>query len=443
VTVLVSDRGRGAGTLAWLAAVLVAAPIEGGLVTVKPVLAVVLPIALAMLLAAELPVALVLGGLLLARALTDDGSTATSRASSALDSSGVIAAVLLIVAFGLLLRNQRSGRHIAAVAGFIVIWSLVAAYNLGLSPTTLREGLRELSLLAVAVIVVQAPKALSLRSAARLAQLIAIVPAAVVVYQVATGRGMLIGTDLRANGTFSHPNSAGVFLAIAALASLWLYLEHGRRLRELAATGLFLGALVGTYSIGGMAAFLVMLLVLGTARRSRAGIRLAAWAVAAVTAIVFVLTPIGASRLQTESNLSATGGNNTSLTWRFSNWGSLVPLYESSPVIGQGLGVTVLGDTTKGALPHNEWVRYLVETGTVGMALIVAGLLMVLRRLWRLRRSWPAEAPLAIALIVGLLFDCIGANTLLYTPAAYLAAMLLGSAWRTIGFSRDAVAAAA
>jgi O-antigen ligase len=434
VTVLVAGRRRAAGTMGWLAAVLVAAPLEGGLVAVKPVLAVALPIVFAVVLAAELPVTLLLGGLLLARALTDDAAAAATRSSGTVDSSGAIAAALLVVAFGLLLRRQRAGRQIAVVAGFIVVWTLVAAYNLGLSPSTFREGVRELSLLAVAVIVLQAPGTLTLRAAARMTQVIAIVPAGVVAYQVATGRGMLIGADVRANGTFSHPNSAGVFLAIAALTSLWLYLEHGRRMRDLAAGGVFLGALIGTYSIGSMAAFLAMLLVLGTARRSRAGIRIAAWSLAAAVAVVFVLTPIGGSRLQTESNISA--GSDTSLTWRFSNWGSLVPLYRDSPIVGQGLGVTVLGDTTKGALPHNEWVRYLVETGTVGMVLIVSGVVLVMRRLWRVRRAWPAEAPMAIALIAGLLVDAIGANTLLYTPAAYLAAMLLGAAWRTIGFSK-------
>jgi O-antigen ligase len=427
------------GPLAWVAAAAVFAPIEGGLIALKPALAIGIPLILLALLAAELPVIAILALTLALRVVTDDTSGSASRSSGSVNLSGVIAGVLLVIALGLLVRNQRALRPIAAVIAFIVIWTLVAVYNHGPSLTILREGIRELSVLAVAVIVIESPRALVLTKAARLAQLAGLAPALVVFYQLATHHGMQVHANLRPNGTFSQPNSAGVFFAVAGLASIWLYFEHGRRMPDLLAGLGFAAATIGTYSIGGVATFLVMLLALGTVRRGRVGVRVAAWALAGIAVIVFVLTPVGASRLQTESNISTANGRDTSLTWRFSNWGTLLPLYEKSIVVGQGLGVTVVGDTTKGALPHSEWVRYLVETGTAGMVIIVLGIVMLMRRLWRLRQPYPESAPFAIALILGLLFNCLGANTLLYTPAAYAAAMLLGATWRTIHTAGEGV----
>ncbi|MGH3429477.1 MAG: hypothetical protein ACRDQZ_18235, partial [Mycobacteriales bacterium] len=338
------------GPLLWVAAAVLIAPVEGGLIALKPALALGIPLILLALLAAELPVIAILAMTLAMRVATDGTSGSSSRATGVVNLSGLIAGLLLVIAVGLLFRNQRALRPIAAVTAVIVLATLVAVYNNGASLTVLREGIRELSVLAVAVIVLESPRAFLLTKAARLTQLVGLAPALVVFYQLATHHGMQIHANLRPNGTFSQPNSAGVFFAVAGLASIWLYFEHGQRIPDLLAGLAFMAATIGTYSIGGVATFLVMLLALGTARRHRVGIRFAAWSLAGIAVVVFILTPLGASRLQTESNISTANGSDTSLTWRFSNWGTLVPLYEKSIVVGQGLGVTVIGDTTKGAL---------------------------------------------------------------------------------------------
>jgi O-antigen ligase len=433
VTVLASGTRRvrlaGAG---WLAAAGVAAPVEGVLAAARPALAAVIPALLLLILAGELPVGALLGAALTVRAIADDTSGHASRAVGSVNLSGAIAGFLLVLAMALLLRRQRAVRPIAAAAGFIMVTTAVALFHLGPSFGAAREGFRELSVLAVFVIVVESPRGLLLPRAIRLVQAIGIVPALVALYQLALHHGMQVHANLRPNGTFSQPNSAAVFFAIVAFASVWMYLEHGRHGRDLAAAAAFVIATIATYSIGGVATLLVMLVLLGITRPRRAGVRLAAWAIAGTAVAVFVLTPIGSSRIGTEANLSTTAGRDTSLTWRFANWGALLPLYEKSVVVGQGLGVTVTGDTTTGALPHNEWVRYLVETGTVGMAVIVAAIVLATRRLWRRRASHPAAAAFALALLFGLLLNGLGANTLLYTPAAYLAALLLAACYRSL-----------
>ena len=98
----------------------------------------------------------------------------------------------------------------------------------GASTETLREGVREVSVVALAIIVYNARGAVTVPIATRLVQLVGFAPALIALYQLATHTGMDIGGELRSNGTFAHPDSAAMFFAIAAAASLWLYFDNGR-----------------------------------------------------------------------------------------------------------------------------------------------------------------------------------------------------------------------
>ena len=96
----------------------------------------------------------------------------------------------------------------------------------GASTETLREGVREASVVALGLIVYSARGAITVPIATRLVQIAGAVPAVVAVYQLAAGTGMDVASHIRPNGTFAHPNSAAMFFAVAAIASLWRYLDH-------------------------------------------------------------------------------------------------------------------------------------------------------------------------------------------------------------------------
>jgi O-antigen ligase len=119
----------------------------------------------------------------------------------------------------------------------------------------------------------------------------------------------------------------------------------------------------------------------------------------------------------------------TSLGWRFHNWTVLLPQWESHPWFGIGLGNTVTGGVGLGELPHSEYVRYLVETGVIGVALLICAVVYLIRRLRRLPPGEPhAAGTLGLAVLVGLLVNALTSNTLLYTPAAYAAILLIFAA---------------
>jgi O-antigen ligase len=391
----------------------------------------------------DLPLVLFLGLILLVRVLTDDRSAPDSRHTGSLNLSGLIALTFILVAIGLLLRWRR-GVLPAVLAGlWLGIWMAIAVHTSGASTETLREGVREVSVLALAVIVYNARGAVTVPIAARLVQVIGFIPALLALYQLATHTGMDVAGNIRSHGTFAHPNSAAMFFAIAVTASLWLYLDNGRRRVDAVLTMLFAAALVATFSIDGLATMTAMLITFGALRPGSATAKLTPCAVAGVIVLVFFATPLGSKRVagETATSLSAAerGETTSTLDTRLYRWKTLLPEWERSPLVGQGLGVTTTAENTKtnrlnSLLPHNEYIRYLVETGIVGLAILLAAFTVLIRHLVRMRR-FPGAAgidtlnasTLALAVVAGCLVNSLADNTLLNSPTCYAAALIVAA----------------
>jgi O-antigen ligase len=384
-----------------------------------------------------------LGLLLLVRVLTDDRSAPDSRHSGSVNLSAVIAMLFVFLAFGLLLRQRHNVLPTVLVLLWLCVWTAIAVHTEGASTETLREGVREVSVLALAVIVCNAHELLSVPIVTRLVQLVGLIPAVLALYQLATHTGLDVAHVLRANGTFAHPNSAAMFFAIAAAASLWRYLDNGRQRSDGLLVALFAGALIATFSIDGLITLVVMLSTFGALHPGGIRVKLVPCAIAGVVAFVFFATPLGAQRIAGESATSLEaaerGETTSSLDTRLYRWKTLLPEWERSPVFGQGLGVTTTAENTStnrlnSLLPHNEYIRYLVETGIVGLAIIVAAVTFLVRRLirrWRTPSAFDADALnaplLALVIIVGCLVNSLADNTLLNSPTCYAAALILAA----------------
>lgn len=399
--------------------------------------------------AVDLPLVPVIGLILLARVLTDDMASATSRHSGALNPSAAIAGVLILVAIGLLVYRRKGLVPALATALGIGVWMVVAVESHGASAVTIREGVRELSILAVAVIGYNARRAFDLPTVTRIVQVAGVLAALLAIFQLATHSGVNVGGDIRSHGTFAHPNDAAVFFAIAATASLWRFTDAGHSRLDAAFAATFALATLSTFSIDGFLTLLVMIAAFGLLRPGSRRLKLRAAALVGFLALAFLLSPVGSQRLAGESGGEAGAAqagarqSSSSLSWRFYKWKTLIPEWERSPYLGKGLGTTVTTEataqsSTAGNLPHSEYVRYLVETGIVGFAALAAGVVMLIRRLNRGRRRAATQgaAILALALIAGLLVNALAANTLLYTPAAYAAALVIGVSLRTVNGAR-------
>jgi O-antigen ligase len=375
-----------------------------------------------------------LGALLLVRALTDDLSAPNSRHTGSLNLSGLIAIAFILVAGGLLLRRRHGLRATVLSAAWLCVWTAIAVNTSGASTETLREGVREASVVALAVIIYNARGAVTVSVATRLVQLMGVVPAVIALYQLATFTGVH-----RAYGTFAHPDTGAMFFTIATVASLWLYLDDGRRWYDALLTTLFAVALIATFSIDGLATLVAMLMVFGALRPGSLRAKLGPYAMAAVIVIAFFASPLGARRIANESSsrIGATGEPDSSLAWRLKKWKMLIPEWESSPAYGQGLGTTTTAEGPPGNVfiskpPHNEYIRYLVETGVLGLAILLVAVALLVRNLWRRRRipgtldAGTFNAPLlALTITAGCLVNSLADNTLLASPTGYAAALII------------------
>jgi O-antigen ligase len=206
--------------------------------------------------------------------------------------------------------------------------------------------------------------------------------------------------------------------------------------------GIFGAATISTFSIGGVATLLVMLMAFGSLRPGAFRLKLASYAVALLIIVGFIATPLGSERLANESSTSLNSTvtkrtADTSLGWRFYKWQTLVPEWERGPFFGQGLGVTITvegtaaenGTTAK--VPHSEYVRYLVETGAVGLTIVLWLIAMLVGGL-SIRRRVPDTlnaGTLGLAVVIGCLFNALGDNTFLYSTTGYAVALIVAATY--------------
>jgi O-antigen ligase len=403
---------------------------------------------------ADVSLTVLLGLALLVRVLTDDRASPDSHRSGSVNLSGAIAIVLIALAAALQLRRRRGVGASAAAMAFLVLWTALAIHTRGASAETLREGVREASIVAVAVIVVNARTVLRVPVVARLIQLAGLISAVLALYQMATNTGVDLLGQIRSNGTFAHPDGASMYFAIAATLSAWLYLDAGHGVLDAILTAVFLCATISTYSLAGVVALLTMLAVLAAARQGTRASTIGLIALIVATVVVFLATPLGARRVSQESashiTLSPTSTTpNSSLSWRLYKWRTLFDEWKKAPILGSGIGTTVTAEGTAaepiaGREPHNEYLRYLVETGVVGLAILLSALASLLIRLIRMRRGFDSgnEAALALAVVSGCAVNALGDNTFLYTTTGYAFALVVAAAVASLPKKSPALAAA-
>jgi O-antigen ligase len=296
-----------------------------------------------------------------------------------------------------------------------------------------RELIRQLSIVAVAVLAANTARTYP---GTRIVPIIvgtASVEAVVAVYQFATGKGF--EHTNRVWGTLSHPSTAAALFSVGLALALFEYYERRRRRYLLAAVLLAVG-LLGTRSLGGIAQAPVTLVAYGVfAGRLTRRARTTALVGVAVL-LLFVFTGFGSGRIQelgrtTSLSQASHGITTNALDWRFYQWTLLLKDWRAKPVLGWGLGTTDSYITPQGNIPHNDFLRLLVETGVLGF--IVFGLcwVVLVRTLYhRMRRPGPAQSLQAItlAVVVGLTVNSLVNNVNFQTSTMYTTAALIGCA---------------
>jgi O-antigen ligase len=113
----------------------------------------------------------------------------------------------------------------------------------------------------------------------------------------------------------------------------------------------------------------------------------------ALTAGVFFYEPMR-SRFFAEDASLQVGGLAVNTSGRANVWREVSSSFAQAPWLGQGVGsATIYAQAYGIGHPHNDYLRVAHDTGLLGASLLVGGLLLILRHLWRqLRRETDADA---------------------------------------------------
>lgn len=240
----------------------------------------------------------------------------------------------------------------------------------------------------------------------------AIVPLIVGFYQMATNTGDHSREGLNSvYATFTHSNSYAIYLIMLLLFFIPQLLETRQARYRIAYGSLcsaLLVSLVFTYARAPWFGMLVGLSIMAVLRYRK-------MILAAPLAIVVMLAvfPSIISRLEEMSSFSEGTG---SMVFRIEMWRFLIPNFYDSPVVGNGLGsYAQKAEVGLGYfyLPHNDYVRLLIDTGIIGVAayvLALFGLLKVGISLYR-RASSDYFSVLALSSIAVVVMYILGGLT--------------------------------
>lgn len=192
-------------------------------------------------------------------------------------------------------------------------------------------------------------------------------------YQLFTGTGNLQTAGFnRIQATFSHPNSYAIYLMMLLLLCIPLLLEAKKDWLRLGLGALcvaMVASLIFTYARAPWIDLLVGLAILSFVRYRK----LLLLAPAGVV-LLLVFIPSILERFQEASGFSEGQG---SMFFRVEMWRYLLPKFYTNPIVGNGLGsFAVFAEEGLGYfyLPHNDYVRLLVDTGVVGLVSYLAAL---------------------------------------------------------------------
>jgi putative inorganic carbon (HCO3(-)) transporter len=217
----------------------------------------------------------------------------------------------------------------------------------------------------------------------------AIPPVIVGMYQAVGGGGAvkLVKGISRVRGTFSHPNSFGIFLALLIVMGVAIWPRIGGRerfwLTLLLAPSSAL--LVLTYSRSSWAGAILGITIVGMLQSRRLILALLIAGLLAVLLIPSVSSRVTDVEAKRHANQTAAD----SFTWRLDYWNE--SLSEArNPITGIGLGMTGVATGT-GKPPHSDPVRAYVELGVLGvLAYVTLVLSLIALARHSVRRAQPS-----------------------------------------------------
>lgn len=355
--------------------------------------------------------------------------------------SGIISIVLICLAVQSISRKQNP--YLTRIILFVslsLISAIFGSYQFGPSPV--EEAVRFSSVIAVFTIFYSSDQIIKEKTIVVFLWIVCITNTGFQLIQQSSGSGLFVNQVWRFSGFFAHPNTAAIVYAISIVLTLNSLLSRRatRPLIYIIFLNICLIGLALTLSVGGMLTTIcsvAVLLVKYSRRRAWSFWLLASAVTSASASIAF---PGLVTRFTSLANSSSyvLGDQTNSLVWRSAHWQQFLPHFFDNPVFGIGFGSTTSGLlTADGLWPHNEYLRFMIECGLVGLIVLFIstfGLLKRVRIAAHFSDNW--AAPVTFSCLVGLLVNAITENTFTYTSPMVLLAVLIATSLKTQDLKR-------
>lgn len=236
----------------------------------------------------------------------------------------------------------------------------------------------------------------------------------------------------RVFGTLGFPNNLAIYLSLFIGIAGWKLTTASRPLGWIALLVLITFVYINTGYLTGLVALGAIILFANLARMNV--LHLVGGAIAfCIVLVIFAKTGVGQARLaeladvpflNPDVDLSraivlANSGNSSSMNWRITHWHYLLQSWQDAPWLGYGIStapyLSPLRDSGgRPYTPHNDYFRFLVEQGVVGLGLFIAFLTaQFIYLIQALRRcvSHVAQYQFVLVLLAILVSTCIAMFT--------------------------------
>lgn len=202
-----------------------------------------------------------------------------------------------------------------------------------------------------------------------------VIPFAVAIYQLITQTGSIDQGINRVYGTLAHPNVFAYFLVLFIGITYWKLKIAKFNIWFALLLLLEVALLISTFSLSGYVMFVIItILVLSGSNKKQ---KVAIFFLMVLFLIIVFATPQFGYRIDNIKKIEIDKTLSEkqvveSFTWRIVNWANLLELWKEKPVIGYGLETTHIINTWKtregtGYASHSDYIKYLLETGLLGL----------------------------------------------------------------------------
>jgi O-antigen ligase len=245
------------------------------------------------------------------------------------------------------------------------------------------------------------------------------------VIQEVKGISASIDQGPRIRGTLGHSNGLATYLLLFMSLTWWKLSRAKKRWPWLLLMGILAFFFVSAKALFSLMMLAVFVFVLIAFRASLVNL-IGGVFLFSLVVVLFLSTEFGQGRISSIANTPLLNPNieisraillskrdYNSFNWRIAQWSYLLGAWQNYPYLGYGLGTSIRVSTNR-LMPHNDYIRALVEGGGVGFLTFLFFFGRQIIHLVQLRRwlpEWSAQRGLCTILLALLLSIPVGMIT--------------------------------